>query len=899
MKMQYQLRWLPNAHAATALLVAGHQPGEVLRVCAELGLDPLPTIHTVADGFLLLLDEPNETPVAGVQRLRGLSRYLLIPVNAELTPALLPDEAEGMVKLRGMVFLADGRVLDFDCDGAAPLASLLDIAEPRQEPWSALPAPPALADEITEITLLQDDPSADAVLEQGGEGIGEEQPELPEAGLATQLLSNTLFKLGKGLAKLGDSVGSNPLANLGAKMLGAAMSMSPALSEELMGSQEALLRELLRQFREGNIDNALRHAMPLGLDPSRGMTICQNAKLPTHSLYYSLVNLLGNSGGGGTEVWFSRDNTFHELLREYQKQADLAVQRGDFRRAAFIHARLLQDFHSAAKVLSQGGLHRDAAVLYEKKVRDMACAAREWDAAGEHDRAVALYRQLGDHIKAGDILRKIGEEDRAVAEYQIAAARILEQGGGHYDAGELLRVRGQRADLALSYFEQGWEQRPGSGALSCATRLVQHHAEAGTTDAFSKVLSEAETFLTQSDVESTATFFNEIARLARTDGLQKIADEVHDRALMGMAKKVRQCQDASTHPPSTLAGYFKNPTVWPTPFVGDAQHALVEAARQHKAKTSYVTIKAGRSVITAVCQLPMGNAVVLGNEAGEVLYFQPATNEVHVLAREDGPIQSISVDSSRNFVTVLSQTQRDSVCLRVISRASGYRSVDYALHAVTGPARLGTAAINSQTDAVILASGGEMRVLKLPNLMRQSTVALLEEAPDAVVYGTHDGTLATLWMVAFGVQHAATFAAGDEGPRQFACAWTPSLGEHSTLNHATVRAHMIDAATVEIAGLDSQGHLQRVTLNLNDRTSQRFSYYPGSAERYRAFACPRSDLTAGVHIKGIDWWTPSRIKPVQTRLTLRNPVAAFPLSDAREIVIVEADGLLTRVPVAE
>jgi hypothetical protein len=34
-------------------------------------------------------------------------------------------------------------------------------------------------------------------------------------------------------------------------------------------------------------------------------------------------------------------------------------------------------------------------------------------------------------------------------------------------------------------------------------------------------------------------------------------------------------------------------------------------------------------------------------------------------------------------------------------------------------------------------------------------------------------------------------------------------------------------------------------------------------------------------------------------LALRNPVAAFALPDARELLIVESDGLLTRVPAAE
>ena len=54
-----------------------------------------------------------------------------------------------------------------------------------------------------------------------------------------------------------------------------------------------------------------------------------------------------------------------------------------------------------------------------------------------------------------------------------------------------------------------------------------------------------------------------------------------------------------------------------------------------------------------------------------------------------------------------------------------------------------------------------------------------------------------------------------------------------------------------------------------------------------------------VHVKGIDWWTAAHIKPQQTPVTLKNPVAAFALPESREVLIVEADGLLIRVPVPD
>src|SRR5262249_31930706 len=137
---------------------------------------------------------------------------------------------------------------------------------------------------------------------------------------------------------------------------------------------------------------------------------------------------------------------------------------------------------------------------------DLVLAAKEWEAAGEFDRAIHLYRKAADYASAGDLLRRIGEEDRAVLEYQLAAAKLLESGPKHYEAGELLRVRPQRPDLARDYYEKGWRLRPSGSALLCATQLVQQHADVAETEPFLSVLTEAEEYLAGSDPESTATF---------------------------------------------------------------------------------------------------------------------------------------------------------------------------------------------------------------------------------------------------------------------------------------------------------------------------------------------------------------------------------------------------------
>ena len=87
------------------------------------------------------------------------------------------------------------------------------------------------------------------------------------------------------------------------------------------------------------------------------------------------------------------------------------------------------------------------------------------------DRALRYYRRCGEHALAGDLLKRVGEEELAAAEYELAAARLVEYGQGYYQAGELLLSRAGRPDLAVPYYEAGWKCRP-SGAADTVARIL-------------------------------------------------------------------------------------------------------------------------------------------------------------------------------------------------------------------------------------------------------------------------------------------------------------------------------------------------------------------------------------------------------------------------------------------
>ena len=127
MKIEIPLR--PRRHefvaAATAIYVPSRDLNLLFAQCARLGLDPTGRLFDVAGGFLLELQAPSTDPAPGVVRLRALKQSLYLPVDSELVPGLLDDEASGLVRDWGLVFLPGGRTLFYDRHAPIELTELL------------------------------------------------------------------------------------------------------------------------------------------------------------------------------------------------------------------------------------------------------------------------------------------------------------------------------------------------------------------------------------------------------------------------------------------------------------------------------------------------------------------------------------------------------------------------------------------------------------------------------------------------------------------------------------------------------------------------------------------------------------------------------------------------------
>ncbi|HWE40625.1 MAG TPA: tetratricopeptide repeat protein [Isosphaeraceae bacterium] len=911
MKVPFRLKKRPEVAPAESVLVAARDAGEVLAHCARLGLDPSGRVFDVACGFLLRLGEATTRPCPGAVRLRTLAPNLLIPVDAELIPALLDDEAAGLVRDRGLIFLPGGRALGFDPRRPVELGRLLVADRRPGRDWGPLVCPPTLADRIEEILIDLPDEASEDVLDAGNDAIGTEAPRPADRGPGRRALGGMMSGVGQALIRFGQGIGSASLAGLGAGLVGRAAAITPRVSEAILGRQAAALRALLKDFRDGQTEKALRRALPLGdLGGARGGVADPTDRLPEHGLAYSLRELLGPAQRGPAGYWLGGLDVVAELTREYRKAAEEAVRRGDYRRAASIYGKLLKDYRKAADVLARGGLHRDAAILYLTRLDDLRAAARAFEAAGEVDRAVLLYRRAGDHEAAGDLLRRAGDDEAALAEYLQAAARLRSSPAGFLAAGDLLRDKGGRPDLAREQYEAGWALRPAGNAIPCALRLAALHAEAGDPRAILTLVDQADAFLGPSDDHPGASaFYNGLARVADAPALAPARDELRDRALIGLATKLRKAVASGLRPSqgvATLLGVAAGDP-WPLPLVGDAEFAAKAEARRREASRAAgpraVRFRVGVGVVSAVCAAWRSGEVFVGFEGGEVYVYRPERAEVVRIADYELPVAALATDPDGRTLAILRSGRSSLGALSTYERqADGSYCL---LHGTTmdGVERpwLTPILLGAVEDLVGLWDGQALYVTAVGSLTSRGSITpprgqapppagLLREIPGAAGPG-HAAFLPIegRWRL---------LDERGRSRRDSGLSWLPLVAVGGTLRSVDPSWRPIDPDHLEVAGLARSGTAFWALFGTDGGGLDLIATHTSREGDYLAVGHVRPGQVAAVRADRVDWLRAGgdRFTTVRsTPISIPSAVACFASLATSELVVVCADGFVARL----
>jgi hypothetical protein len=906
---------------ASALFVPGRDAAALMSVCTRLGLDPSGRVHDVADGFLLRLERPSSDPMPGATRLRALGADLFIPVDAELIPSLLDDEAAGLVRDGGLIFLPGGRVLRFDRHAPVALESLLvAVARPRRE-WRPMPEPPGLADRITEIARTWPEPPPEDLYREWEQdlrrpGTGpRESPDRKRSDHGEGDTAEGEAMLGE--TEVGPSGGLVPgLRGLGDALrglIGRAGSGARSLGEKLqwgLMDHSALVQKLLREFRQGDPGRALRHALPMEPVDPRDRTVSGGDQLPWSRAIYNLFDLLGRSSRGQpVGIWQARSHLVDELRQEYRKAAELAIRQGDFRRAAYIYGRLLNDHRMAAQALLRGGLHHDAAILFLKRVNDRPAAARAFEAAGQADRAIALYRELGQHEAAGDLLRRIGDAG-ALTEYMNAVNSALEaEPPDCYEVGRLWYDKVGGVEPAIAAFRMGWDRRPAANATACAQELIAIHAGRGELAPLRDLLDEADSFFKSvgSARDAQAFYVRMVAATATVPDLAAFAEEVRDRAMIALAHHLRRQVEAGSTAALAVSALFVERSLWSSAFVRDAQFAAALAARsRRRAPTAgrgpgLQGVQVGRGTVTAACQASATTELFLGLADGKVLAFRPGRNHVIPVGEVSGAVAALSADPDGRVVIALRRLEHGATLTAFLRRPDGsFRAQpDAGFPGLLQPWL--TPILDFESDCLTLVGlgdGPELLVLEASSGIPHARVslaaakeppatALLLPGPETFRVLTHDGPR---WLL--------LDAQGRPLGRSEA-AWRPFGGSRSPRCSAPLSYTHLEGL-IKVTGLDVHGAVYSSQLWIEEGVLEVLSSLVATTEGgYLAASQSGHSRVAAVSADRLDWLG-YRTDRFQLVRTLPNPglsttVACFPSTAPEEVLVVSADGFVARI----
>ena len=176
------------------------------------------------------------------------------------------------------------------------------------------------------------------------------------------------------------------------------------LAAEIGRRHDRYLQDLTRRFQAGDLDEALRRAVPLGGTGRGGTSI----RVPTrrNSLRLSIETL-----GGGASVPVGPTINEH-LTSLYRDAAATLERRGQIDEAAFVLADLLDAPLEAVALLERARRWDVAAALAQGRQLDPGLIVRLWFLAGERYRAVMVARR---HGVFEDAVVRLGSDDPELA----------------------------------------------------------------------------------------------------------------------------------------------------------------------------------------------------------------------------------------------------------------------------------------------------------------------------------------------------------------------------------------------------------------------------------------------------------------------------------------------------
>lgn len=312
--------------------------------------------------------------------------------------------------------------------------------------------------------------------------------------------------------------------------------------DALVGRAQAeYLLKMMEMFERGQLDQALRHAIPLGtgegeVRPSLGVP------KPRADL-----SLKPTRAGGGTSTAIGvGSDVMDELRRMYRRAADELIRRGRIEEAAFTLAELLGATEEAASLLERHGKLRLAAELAEGRGLPPGQVVRLWFLAGDVPRAVQVARRTGAFADA--VLRLERTHREQAQALRVVWAESLAEAGNYGGAVDVLWPDAKLRERTKPWLEALVELGGSAGARALVLLAVVEPA------AFPRIRERAVALLedeSREHVRERTAFANALMRQAHTPELGTLARPlaralVRDRALHGEGKGAQELDWVAT-----------------------------------------------------------------------------------------------------------------------------------------------------------------------------------------------------------------------------------------------------------------------------------------------------------------------------------------------------------------
>ncbi len=229
------------------------------------------------------------------------------------------------------------------------------------------------------------------------------------------------------------------------------------LSSILGRRQAEYLSRLMDMFDQGDLDAALKHAVPLGgstTDAGR-----RSLSLPTPR---TSLALSGGARPAGASIVMQNDY-YEQLRRKYRQAAERLEQQGRYAEAAFVLAELLHVPDDAVAMLERHQQYKLAAELAESRELAVGLQVRLWFLAKNPARAIAVARR--HHAFADAVLRlERSHHDEEAQQLRLHWGNALAAAGDFQNAVmSILPIAGAKG-LALRWAELGIAQGGAAGA---------------------------------------------------------------------------------------------------------------------------------------------------------------------------------------------------------------------------------------------------------------------------------------------------------------------------------------------------------------------------------------------------------------------------------------------------